>query len=199
MFFLFLLFQQDKQLNYLHCPQDTTVRHHQLQFVNQVELSDHLHQYLLHLFYHLLFVVVLLILVNIQKKNEQIIRKAIASGVEYVFTSLHIPEESGVDYHREVQKILSICKEGNLKLIVDVGPETFEKLGIQTIEELEQFGISHVRLDYGFTAEETVRISRKFHVVFNASTITDENLAEWKLAGADFSQFAACHNFYPKQ
>ena len=116
-----------------------------------------------------------------------------------MFTSLHIPEESGVDYQREVQKILSICKEGKLKLIVDVGPETFEKLGIQTIEELEQFGISHVRLDYGFTAEETVRISRKFHVVFNASTITDENLTEWKLAGADFSQFAACHNFYPKQ
>ena len=121
------------------------------------------------------------------------------SGVEYAFTSLHIPEESGIDYHTEVQKILALCKEGNLKLIVDVGPETLEKLGVAKIDELESLGITYIRLDYGFTAEETVRLSRKFHVVFNASTISDENLLEWKRAGADFSQFAACHNFYPKQ
>lgn len=132
-------------------------------------------------------------------KNEKMIRKAIANGVGYAFTSLHIPEETGIDYQKEVQKILNICREGNLKLIVDVGPETLEKLGVHNIEELEPLGITYVRLDYGFTAEETVRISKKFHVVFNASTISNENLTEWKKAGADFSQFAACHNFYPKQ
>jgi len=36
-------------------------------------------------------------------------------------------------------------------------------------------------------------------VVFNASTIMEEELLEWKRYGADFTRFAACHNFYPKQ
>ena len=136
---------------------------------------------------------------NSYEKNEKIIRKAISNGAKYAFTSLHIPEETGIDYHTEVQKLLAICKAGDLRLIVDVGPETLEKLGVERIEELEDLGIQYVRLDYGFTPEETVAISHRFHVVFNASTITDENLKEWKKAGADFSRFAACHNFYPKQ
>ncbi len=132
-------------------------------------------------------------------ENEQIIKKAIRHGVKYAFTSLHIPEETGVDYRLDIQRLLAQCKEGNLSLIVDVGPETLEKLGVKNIEELDGLGITHVRLDYGFSAEETVRIAKRFYVVFNASTITDKDLLEWKKYGADFTRFAACHNFYPKQ
>ena len=121
------------------------------------------------------------------------------NGVKYAFTSLHIPEETGVNYRLDMQRLLSQCKEGNLNLIVDVGPETFEKLGVKRMEELKEHGITHVRLDYGFTAEETVQISRNFYVVFNASTIREEELGEWKKYGADFTKFTACHNFYPKQ
>lgn len=133
------------------------------------------------------------------KNNEIIIKKAIENGVKYAFTSLHIPEEDGVDYHSDIRKLLAQCKEGDLHLIVDVGPETLEKLGVENIDELEEFGITHVRLDYGFTAEDTVRIAEKFHVVFNASTITERDILTWRKLGADFTRFAACHNFYPKQ
>lgn len=132
-------------------------------------------------------------------KNMAILDKAIRHQVQYVFTSLHIPEETGVDYHSEIKTLLKKCREGNLQLIVDVGPETFEKLGVKKLDELETMGITYVRLDYGFSAEETVRISEKFHVVFNASTITENDILSWKKAGADFTRFAACHNYYPKQ
>jgi len=133
------------------------------------------------------------------EKNMVILDRAIRNKVKYAFTSLHIPEETGVDYHLDIQKLLAKCREGNLQLIVDVGPETLEKLGVKKIDELEDMGITHVRLDYGFSAEETVQISEKFHVVFNASTISEKDIMSWKKTGADFTRFAACHNYYPKQ
>jgi len=133
------------------------------------------------------------------EKNERLIKKAIKSGVKYAFTSLHIPEETGIDYRSDVLKLLSMCREGGLNLIVDVGPETLEKFETDSIADLKELGITHVRLDYGFDAKETVEISRDFYVVFNASTIMEEELMEWKKYGADFTRFTACHNFYPKQ
>ena len=133
------------------------------------------------------------------EKNEALIKKAVKNGVTYAFTSLHIPEEPGVDYSRSIRQLLDCCREENLNLIADVGPETYEKLGVASMEELKSLGITHVRLDYGFSPREVVEISKHFYVVFNASTIMEEELLEWKQYGADFTKFAACHNFYPKQ
>lgn len=136
---------------------------------------------------------------NSMEKNEALIKKAAENGVKYVFTSLHIPEETGVDYRKDMKKLLAECKEKALALIVDAGPETFYKLGVKTMEELIPLGVTHVRLDYGFTAKETVEISKNFQVVFNASTISEKEILEWKSCGADFTRFTACHNFYPKK
>lgn len=133
------------------------------------------------------------------EKNEALIRKAVKNGVTYAFTSLHIPEETGVDYSKGIRHLLDCCREEKLNLIADVGPETYEKLGVASLEELKSLGITHVRLDYGFSPREVVEISKHFYVVFNASTIMEEELLEWKQLGADFTKFAACHNFYPKQ
>ena len=55
-----------------------------------------------------------------------------------------------------------------------------------------------MRLDYGYSARETVEISRQFTVFLNASTITGKEILEWKNEGAELSRFVACHNFYPK-
>lgn len=133
------------------------------------------------------------------EKNSRIIKKAEEHGAEYVFTSLHIPEETGVNYQEEIKTLLSLCREIKCKVIVDVGPETYKKLGVTKMEELKDLGITHLRLDYGFTAKEVVEIAQSFSVVFNASTITEEELVLWKEYGADFTKFAACHNFYPKE
>ncbi|WP_349671815.1 MupG family TIM beta-alpha barrel fold protein [Lacrimispora sp.] len=133
------------------------------------------------------------------EKNEALIKKAVINGVTYAFTSLHIPEETGVDYSKDIRQLLDCCRKEKLNLIADVGPETYEKLGVASMEELKSLGITHVRLDYGFSPREVVEISQHFFVVFNASTIMEEELLEWKQYGADFTKFAACHNFYPKQ
>lgn len=134
-----------------------------------------------------------------RKRNEEIIERARRAGATMAFTSMHIPEEEGVDYERDARHLLSLLRDAGISLIVDVGPETYGKLGCKRIEELADLGITHVRLDYGFTPEETVRLSKTFHIVCNASTVSKAEIAAWRAAGADFSRFAACHNYYPKQ
>ena len=131
--------------------------------------------------------------------NERMIERARRAGATMAFTSMHIPEEEGVDYRRDARHLLGMLHDAGMSLIVDVGPETCEKLGCSRIEDLADLGITYVRLDYGFSPEETVRLSRMFHIVCNASTVTKAELTAWRAAGADLSRFAACHNYYPKQ
>lgn len=131
-------------------------------------------------------------------KNEAMIRKAEKANIQYAFTSMHIPEETGIDYKTHVRKLLGQCRDAGIRLIVDISPVTLEKLGCSSFDGLLELGITYIRLDFGFSAKETVKLSRKFHIVFNASTITQEDIRDWKAAGADFTRFAACHNYYPK-
>ena len=130
--------------------------------------------------------------------NAEVVAKAQAAGCHYAFTSLQIPEEEGIDYRTEARRLLELCKKAEINLIADVSPATLSKLGVQKFDELAELGITYVRLDFGFDAAETVELSRKFHVVFNASTITKDDISAWRAAGADFTRFAACHNYYPK-
>lgn len=129
---------------------------------------------------------------------EKAIARAARAGVRHAFTSLHIPEERGVDYAREARHLLGLCREAGIDLMVDVSPVTLRKLGCTRIQELSDLGVTHVRLDFGFSAAETVELSQCFTVVLNASTITRDEVRAWRSAGADLTRFAACHNFYPK-
>lgn len=131
--------------------------------------------------------------------NAEIVGKAKASGSSYAFTSLHIPEEQGVDYQAEMGRMLRLCKDSGLNLIADISPNTLGKLGLTSYAGLKSLGINYIRLDFGFEADEVVALSKEYHVVFNASTITETDIAAWRAAGADFTRFTACHNFYPKQ
>ena len=63
-------------------------------------------------------------------KNEEIIRKASACGVKYAFTSLHIPEENGVEYKKDIRRHAEVLFGGRPAADCGCGPETLEKLGV---------------------------------------------------------------------
>ncbi|CAI3598873.1 Conserved hypothetical protein, DUF871 [Clostridium neonatale] len=132
------------------------------------------------------------------EKNKIIIEKAVKNNAKYAFTSLHIPEENLENYEAEVKKLLNLCNTNKINLIVDVGPRTLKKLGFNNFKQLKETSITHLRLDYGFTYEEIIELSKDFNIVFNASTLLDKDINELKKLNADFSKFYACHNFYPK-
>ena len=126
--------------------------------------------------------------------NAAVVEKASLAGAKYAFTSFHIPEESGLDFAQEAKRLIALCRDHGLALIADVSPATLAKLGCRDFGDVGRLGVEYIRLDDGFDARQTVELSDFFHVVFNASTISESDIARWRAAGADFSRFAACHN-----
>lgn len=112
-----------------------------------------------------------------------------------VFTSLHIPESRGLrafgDYLRELHTTrgLTFC--------ADISPGTLDLLDIELAEAgmLREWGVRMVRIDYGFSPEQTRRIAAAggYRVAVNASTVTAAELD--RLEGLDV---AGWHNFYPR-
>lgn len=129
---------------------------------------------------------------------ERTIEHGAAAGVRYAFTSLHIPEDGGAAYADKVRQVLSLLSARGIALIADVGPRTCDLLGLERMEDLRDLGLEYLRLDYGFSAQRVAELSGVFRIVVNASTVSPDEIASWREAGADVTRFAACHNFYPK-
>ncbi len=133
-----------------------------------------------------------------EKANQEIIIKAQKAHMKYAFTSLHIPEESVADYRFETIRLMELCRDAGLSLIIDVGPRTISKLGLSSLHDLKNYNITHIRIDYGFTIDEIVNLTNDFNVVLNASTLTQEEIEHIIKNHVDTSRISACHNFYPK-
>lgn len=129
---------------------------------------------------------------------ERTIERGAEAGARYAFTSLHIPEDGGAAYADKVRQVLSLLSARGIALIADIGPRTCDLLGLERIEDLRDLGLEYLRLDYGFSAQRVAELSRVFRIVVNASTVSSDEIASWREAGADVTRFAACHNFYPK-
>lgn len=129
---------------------------------------------------------------------ERTIEHGAAAGARYAFTSLHIPEDGGAAYADKVRHVMSLLSARGIALIADVGPRTCDLLGLERIEDLRDLGLEYLRLDYGFSAQRVAELSGVFRIVVNASTVSSDEIASWREAGADVTRFAACHNFYPK-
>lgn len=139
-----------------------------------------------------------LYLSNGYEYNARMVDKARRAGVRCAFTSLQIPEESGIDCRGAAARLLGLCREAGISLMADVSPDTPAKLGCDSLDDLVRLGVTHVRLDAGFDVPRVAELSRRFHVAFNASTISDD-VAAWRAAGVDLARVAACHNYYPKR
>lgn len=136
-----------------------------------------------------------------EETNAYVIEYARAAGMDCAFTSFQIPEECKLGL-QELQAralcLLRSCEEASLGLIVDISPTTLGMLGLSSIEELDELGVTCIRLDCGFSDAQVVELSHRFRIAFNASTTSLSQVRAWERAGADLSRFCACHNYYPK-
>ncbi|ANC78254.1 hypothetical protein ABE65_016180 [Fictibacillus phosphorivorans] len=132
--------------------------------------------------------------------NKNWMEKAAKSGFQYIFTSLHIPEEKDVDYVKQIKWLGKTAQEFHLEVMADVSPASLERLGLSFSElpSLTDWGISGIRMDYGFTAKQIAWLSHHLKVGLNASTINEEELKKLMDEGLQPRQTEAWHNFYPK-
>lgn len=132
------------------------------------------------------------------EENRRIVLYAKSQGYNLVFTSFHISEEKADNNLENISELIKLCKENEIFLCADVSAKTLEILGISSIEELYNMGLSCVRFDYGISIDSMVELSKKYIVMINASNLNKKILALYKGAGMNFKNVIAAHNFYPK-
>lgn len=130
-------------------------------------------------------------------KQKDMLERFSGSGY-YVFTSFHMQEEFNNmdDYCIRARELCKWLKTRSFKIIGDVSTKTLEffKYG-SIIEFAKDFELDILRLDYGFSEEEILSISKEFPISFNPST-EDEILAK-RILDSGVEVFAL-HNFYPR-
>ncbi len=125
------------------------------------------------------------------EQNTTYLMKASELGCEIVFTSFHINEAS--NNYEDLTNLVNQATSLGLKVIIDVSKPMMEKFMIPA-------GVYALRLDYGFTKEEIVELSKdhRFKIELNASTLSASSFQTLIDLGLDVSNVRVSFNFYPK-
>ncbi|MCA0156559.1 MupG family TIM beta-alpha barrel fold protein [Tsukamurella sp. M9C] len=132
--------------------------------------------------------------------DDPALRRSVAlaaarAGRGLVFTSLHIPESSGLRAFGA--ELAGLHRELGIEFCADVSPKALALLGVDLagLGMLRAWGVTTVRIDFGFSPDEVRAIAAAgpFRIAVNASTVTPEELDE--LAGLDP---VGWHNYYPR-
>ena len=140
---------------------------------------------------------------NLLEENLKLIELAATCGIKRIFTSFNIPEINKENFKRELDIILNIAKNNDMEIISDVSPKTRELLDIDVndLKGVKNLGISTIRLDDGYNAEEIAKLSRNTENIglqLNASAITQNFLNDLEKHNTNFNAIEALHNFYPR-
>lgn len=138
--------------------------------------------------------------VYMSQYDPSYLEQAQAAGAEYVFTSLQMPEEDYDKLRPVIKEFFSKCHELGLRVVSDVSPVTFEKLGLANndFQALKDFGFGAVRLDYGIDDPNLIKqLQNRFTVFLNASIVSPEYLEELLQSGIDRENLILSYNYYP--
>ncbi|HZW48858.1 MAG TPA: MupG family TIM beta-alpha barrel fold protein [Bacillota bacterium] len=133
-----------------------------------------------------------------QVQMELSVQQAAEIGMRYIFTSLHLPEQSSVNLRRRLSKLAELTRGYGLQLIADIGPATLSYLQCANLLAVRDLELDFARIDYGFSVQEIAEYSCYSPILLNASTLDELYLEKLRQENTQFEHIAACHNFYPK-
>lgn len=138
---------------------------------------------------------------EIKKEQVDYVHQVANHGLTGIFTSLHIPEEDASNYRERLCQLGTIAKEQKMTLMVDISGAALEKAGFsfEDLDELKEIGVTGLRMDYAISHQQIAKASQEITIGLNASTITLADIAELKAHQANFDNFEAWHNYYPRQ
>ena len=126
------------------------------------------------------------------EKNLEYLKKLKKYNIDYVFVSAHMPEmKEGFK-----EELITLCNEAEklgVKIILDVNKSMMDGFEMPNIYAL--------RLDYGFTLEETIELykNNSFIIELNASVLSKSDFEFLSTHGVDLRKVRISHNFYPKK
>lgn len=136
-----------------------------------------------------------------EEENYRRIKEASKYGFNKIFTSLHIPEDNNKDQQAVIfKKICEYAKLYSMDVYADFGPDSFKRMNfsLDNMEEIYNFGLSGIRVDYGYSDENIAKLSVGIKIFLNASTVKDKQINNLKKLGANFQNIEVWHNFYPR-
>ncbi len=139
--------------------------------------------------------------VYLSQFNEEYLKMAQSHGCEYIFTSLHIPEENLENIKEKVSRLLDTANKLGMSVVTDISPNTFTKLEMKEndFDSLKALGFKALRLDFGFDDPAVIKkLQKNFTVFLNASVIQEKDIENFEEVGVALKDVIMCHNFYPK-
>lgn len=120
--------------------------------------------------------------------------------IHSIFTSLHIPEADASRYEAQLKELGRVALQLDIELMADVSPASLDALGLtwHRADELLNWGVTGLRMDYGIDEETVASLSHRMKIALNASTLTKESLQRLKEFGLYIGNIEAWHNFYPR-
>ena len=134
-------------------------------------------------------------------KIKDYLTKISKYGIKEIFTSIHISEEDPEGTLEKLNSVSSHIDELGMSLMIDISSATLTRYNMsfdELLNYLKIIKIKKLRVDYGFSDEEIVEISKNFDVILNASTIDDTECKKLESLGLNLNNIIACHNFYPR-
>ncbi|PEF76101.1 cell surface protein [Bacillus pseudomycoides] len=134
------------------------------------------------------------------EEQEKWLKTVSEYGFTSIFTSLHIPEDDPTTYKELIQILGKQAEKYEMELMVDVSPNSLHHLGLmyENVEQLLDWGITGLRIDYGIDPKQIARISHKMKIALNASTITESFWNALLEESVRVDCVEAWHNFYPR-
>lgn len=135
-----------------------------------------------------------------EEEQEVYLKEMSQAGFQFVFTSLHIPEDDS-NHFKELLKTLG--KQAifyNLDLVADISPAAFQLLGFtpETIGEIKEWGVNGLRVDCGIEPKTIAKLSHTIKIALNASTINLDFFQKLLQENINLNQAEAWHNYYPR-
>lgn len=134
--------------------------------------------------------------------NSSYLHLAYQYGYTRLFTSLHIPEANPNAFVGDFHRLVTEAANLGFAVTADISRSAFSSMGasLQDVSPLKEWGLSAIRLDFGFSPAEIAAITAtsNFDVEINASTVTAAILEDMSQKKVDFSRIRACHNYYPR-
>lgn len=123
------------------------------------------------------------------EQNLKYLENAKEKNSTFVFTTINMPEEND-ELKKDISKIVKVCKDLNLKLIVDINS--------QSLKYVKDYENVYYRVDDGLNNDEITELTKRYNVVLNSTTLDESDLDYFKKKGVDFNKLYSLHNYYPK-
>ncbi|WP_235192104.1 DUF871 domain-containing protein [Paenibacillus sp. FSL R7-277] len=118
-----------------------------------------------------------------------------AAGYTEIFTSLHMPEDEFGELKEKLLEIATAARRLGMDLMADISGKALENFSLPFLLDA---GVTGLRMDFGFSADEIAAYSQQLKIALNASTLTPEFLADLKEHHICLENIEAWHNYYPR-